>query len=543
MPDGVLQESQDAVDHYIRGSGSEDHEVVADDTADEKMLAADVAALRAMARDMGHIVDDMEDMDDEYPEDMSDDVVEDDVPASPSQDSSGLKQGLPLASDSQLVESSPEIENKQSRHDLQQFQDEPEEDLDDDNYSDGGLQAADPNAALPRRPDLLNFNQVEKDSSIQQIKTHEDDDKFISSGSKGSVGDGAGNLAGPLGGVSPPEESGSRISGEGHLGLRTAPVRDETDHIGGGTGLGGIGFSPGSPEGPGQPDMSEDYPEEEFDEPARVDESQDGMQIAGGSSAHHPSPPRSAAKSQDKESEDAIEEIENDFGESKEQKEVVSFSGKPSLQQSSVQVMEGESYIQDEEDENYEDDLADMADKQPQGLPLGTPSEQKSASQSSSPRLNNKDTHNQLPKAPSAVGNLLGPAESGDGDLIDDYEDGLPMGNAESQQQSEVYDEISEDEGAAAGGVEAIADEVYEDPFDEDVAIDAEDPQMQASAARLSAGDRWAHESGSQLKKANGPSADPRGQMSGDNGLKDDAPKDESIADDVADDDDPDYEF
>ena len=233
MPDGVLQESQDAVKHYGLDADSDDHEVVGDDTGDEKMLGAEVAALRAMARGMGHIVDDMDDIDDEYPDDTADDVVEDSVPASPSRDSSGLKQGLPLASDSQLVESSPEIENKQSRHDLQQFEDEPEEDLDDGNYSDGGLEAADPSAALPRRPDLLNFNQVEKDSSIQQIKTHEDDDKFISSGSKGSVGGGARNLAGPLGGRSPPEESGSRISGEGHLGLRTAPVRDETDHIGG----------------------------------------------------------------------------------------------------------------------------------------------------------------------------------------------------------------------------------------------------------------------------------------------------------------------
>ena len=64
---------------------------------------------------------------------------------------------------------------------------------------------------------------------------------------------------------------------------------------------------------------------------------------------------------------------------------------------------------------------------------------------------------------------------------------------------------------------------------------------MQASATRLDAEDRWAHESGSQPKKANGPSAGRPGQMAGDNRQKDDAPKEESIADDVADDDD--YEF
>ena len=152
------------------------------------MMGADSAALRATPRDMGQIVDDMEDMDDEYPEDMSDDAVEDDVPASPSRDSSGLKQSMPLASDSQLVESSPEIESKRSGRDIQHFQDEQEEDLDHGNYSDGGLQAADPTVAAPRGRDLLNFNQVDKDSSIQQIKTHEEDDKFISSGSKGSAG-------------------------------------------------------------------------------------------------------------------------------------------------------------------------------------------------------------------------------------------------------------------------------------------------------------------------------------------------------------------
>ena len=53
------------------------------------------------------------------------------------------------------------------------------------NYSDGGI-----NSNIndePSRTDLLNFNQVEKDSSIQQIKTHEDDDdKYLSSGSKAS---------------------------------------------------------------------------------------------------------------------------------------------------------------------------------------------------------------------------------------------------------------------------------------------------------------------------------------------------------------------
>ena len=305
------------------------------------MMGADVAALRATPRDMGQIVDDMEDMDDEYPEDMSDDAVEDDVPASPSQDSSGLKQSMPLASDSQLVESSPETENKRSRRDIQHFQDEQEEDLDHGNYSDGGLQAADPTVAAPRGRDLLNFNQVEKDSSIQQIKTHEDDDKFISSGSKGSAAEGARNLAGALGGMSPPDESGSRISGEGRLRLQTAPVKDEAEHVGGETGVEASGLSPGSPESPSQPDMSEDYPEDEFDAQARPDESQGGMPIASRSSARHPSPPRSVAKSQDKESEDAIEEIHDDFGDSKEEKEVISFSGKPSLQQSSVQVMEG----------------------------------------------------------------------------------------------------------------------------------------------------------------------------------------------------------
>ena len=158
MPDGVLQESQDAVKHYGLDEDSDDQEVVGDDTGDEKMLGAEVAALRAMAGGMGDIVDDMDEIEDDYEDDMADDVVEDDVPASPSQDSPGYKQGLPLASDSEPIESSPEIENKQSRRDLQQFEDEPEEDLDDGDYSDGGLEAADPSAALPRRPDLLNFN-------------------------------------------------------------------------------------------------------------------------------------------------------------------------------------------------------------------------------------------------------------------------------------------------------------------------------------------------------------------------------------------------
>ena len=104
--------------------------------------------------------------------------------------------------------------------------DEPEEDIDIDNYSDGGLNDGNLKHEGGGRPDLLNFNQVEKDSSIQQIKTHEDDDKFLSSGSKASVVEEVADVARSSGGVSPPRENSSRMFQEDQRGLQTALVKD-----------------------------------------------------------------------------------------------------------------------------------------------------------------------------------------------------------------------------------------------------------------------------------------------------------------------------
>ena len=218
-----------------------------DDDVDD--MIEDVAGMRGMARDMGEIVDDMEDIDDEYVEDMMDDVVDDsdqvydsDDAAGPSRDSRGRKQGTSRASEQIHDESSPEMDRKQSGKAGSKFQDEPEEDI--DNYSDGGL-----NTNLNddgSRPDLLNFNQVEKDSSIQQIKTHEDSDKLISSGSKGSDIEEVDDSGRNGGGVSPPKASSSRLSREDRLGLQASSVKSRKDRIEEDGGVSANGMSPPS---------------------------------------------------------------------------------------------------------------------------------------------------------------------------------------------------------------------------------------------------------------------------------------------------------
>ena len=179
----------------------------------------------------------MEDGDDEYVEDMMDDMPNDSDPvydssqaASPSRDSPGKKQGMSRRSEQQEIESSPETGRQRSGKASSKFQDEPEEDLDLDNYSDGGLKT-NLNDDERRHPNLLNFNQVEKDSSIQQIKTHEDDDKFLSSGSKGSDIEEVADTGRSGVGMSPPNGSSSRLSREDRRGVQNAVVKDATDRI------------------------------------------------------------------------------------------------------------------------------------------------------------------------------------------------------------------------------------------------------------------------------------------------------------------------
>ena len=82
-----------------------------------------------------------------------------------------------------------------------------------------------------------------------------------------------------------------------------------------------------------------------------------------------------------------------------------------------------------------------MMEKQSSIKSASIKSEKKSISNTSLPRLNNNSTHNQLPRAASKAGE----------DAIDDYVDDFA---------GDVNDDIPEDEGAAAGGVEAIEDEV-----------------------------------------------------------------------------------
>lgn len=163
-----------------------------DDDDDVDDMIEDVPGMRGMSRDMGQIVDDDEDIDDDYVEELMDDevngsdaVYDSDDAASPSKDGPGKKQGMSPPSEDEIVDSSPGMDRKSSRKAASKFQDEPEEDIESDNYSDGGLNT-NLNDDDQGVNNLLNFNQVEKDSSIQQIKTHEDDDKFLSSGSKGS---------------------------------------------------------------------------------------------------------------------------------------------------------------------------------------------------------------------------------------------------------------------------------------------------------------------------------------------------------------------
>lgn len=161
-----------------------------------------------------------------------------------------------------MAESSPETEGKGSRPGLPAFQQEPDEDLDIDNYSDGGI--ADLNEEDQGRPNLLNFNQVEKDSSIQQIKTHEDDEKFLSSGSKGSVIEEVENAARSSEGASPPGGKSSRISRDEQLGLQAALAKDGAARVEEESGAMGSGMSPVSHAGP-EPDA---YPEDEIEEQA-----------------------------------------------------------------------------------------------------------------------------------------------------------------------------------------------------------------------------------------------------------------------------------
>ena len=85
--------------------------------------------------------------------------------------------------------------------------------------------------------------------------------------------------------------------------------------------------------------MSEDYSEDEFDGQGCPDESP-YMVIVTRSSAQNPSSLRLVKRSQDNESEDDIEEIYNEFINSKKQKETINFNGKPLLHQSRVQMME-----------------------------------------------------------------------------------------------------------------------------------------------------------------------------------------------------------
>lgn len=119
---------------------------------------------------MGQIVDDMEDMDDEQLEDLMHEMEEDsdygnDQTESPSRSSPGQKVGGMLrASDTGKLESesSPEAgQSSKQQSALPNFQKARDEDEIDDNYSEGDLDEND-----EERLDLLNFNQVDKDSSI-----------------------------------------------------------------------------------------------------------------------------------------------------------------------------------------------------------------------------------------------------------------------------------------------------------------------------------------------------------------------------------------
>jgi len=152
---------------------------------------------------------------------------------------------------------------------------------------------------------------------------------------------------------------------------------------------------------------------------------------------------KSVSKSLRPESEAPEESIADDYQSSKDDKPIATSSRKDALQDSSVQQLDEESYAKIEDE--YIDD---MMDKQ-----SSIKSEKKSISNASLPRLNNNSTHKELPRA----------AGKADDDAIDEYVDDFAADGSSGIQEE---DGIAEDEGAAAGGVDDIDDEVYEEDLD-----------------------------------------------------------------------------